>query len=361
MRRITVLAFKYISFHYLKYFSIILLALVLFLVGFDYMGSADSLNISANLLLIYLVYKAFYAIDLLLPLSLIFAMISTKVLLIRSNALVSFYSLGYSRVDILKPFVVVSTLVILVFISMHSVSNFARANEYANNIRKNAEYLSPTRDLFFIHKDKFVYFSKMVPLQGSAENVRVFSIQENSLKEVLLASKAIYKDNYWYIQNADIITKPQEVNFNSLGIKVTKQNDLEILHGFKPKMLDQVYEGKVNFTIIDAIDALFLLKDENINTDIIKSALYKIFIFQFFVPCLVVIIFFFVPISVRFLNVSLFSFGAILASLMIWAILFTLGELSNHKTIPSEVGIIAPVIILFAIAIRQWRRYRYST
>jgi lipopolysaccharide export system permease protein len=355
------LAFKYISFHYLKYFFIILTALVLFMVGFDYMGSADSLDISANLLLIYLVYKAFYAIDLLLPLSLVFAMISTKVLLIRSNALVSFFSLGYSRVDILKPFVVVSTLMIFVFISMHSVSNFARANEYANNIRKNAEYLSPTRDLFFTHKDKFVYFSKMVPLQGVAENVRVFSIQESSLREVLLASKAIYKNDYWFIEKADVITKPDEVNFGSLGIKVTEQNDLEILHGFRPKMLDQVYEGKVNFTIIDAIDALFLLKDENINTDIIKSALYKIFIFPLFVPFLVVIIFFFVPISVRFLNVSLFSFGAILVSLMVWAILFTLGELSNNKTIPSEAGIIAPILILFAISARQWRKYRHST
>jgi len=83
MRRINLLAFKYISFHYIKYFLIILLALVLFLVGFDYMGSSDSLDISANLLLIYLVYKSFFAIDMLLPLSLVFAMISTKIFLIR--------------------------------------------------------------------------------------------------------------------------------------------------------------------------------------------------------------------------------------------------------------------------------------
>ena len=110
------LAFRYISIHYLKYFSVILIALVLFMVGFDYMGNADKLDMSANLVVIYLVYKSFYAVKLLLPLSLIFAMISTKILLIRSNALVSFYSLGYSRVDILKPFVVVSTIIIIIFI-----------------------------------------------------------------------------------------------------------------------------------------------------------------------------------------------------------------------------------------------------
>ena len=355
------LAFKYISFHYIKYFVIILAALVLFLVGFDYMGNADSLDISANLLLIYLVYKAFFAIDMLLPLSLIFAMISTKIFLIRSNALVSFYSLGYSRVDILKPFVVISTIVIIGFIYIHSISNFARADEFAKNIRKNAQYLSPTRDLFFIYKDKFVYFSKMLPLQESAENIRVFSFQNSSLKEILVASKARYRNDAWFINDADIITKPDEINFESLGIKVTKQKDLKILEGFRPKMLDQVYEGKVNFTIKDAIDAYMLLKEQKINTDVVKSSLYKIFIYPFFVPSLVVIIFFFVPVSVRFLNVSLFSFGAIISSLMVWALLFALIELSSHKTIPSEAGIIAPVFILFLIALRQWRRYRLIT
>jgi len=355
------LAFKYISFHYIKYFVIILLALVLFLVGFDYMGSTEKLNISANLLLIYLVYKTFFAIDMLLPLSLIFAMISTKIFLIRSNAIVSFYSLGYSRVDVLRPFVVVSTAIIIVFILLHSVSNFARADEFAKNIRKNAQYLSPTRDLFFTYKDKFVYFSKMLPLQESAENIRVFSLVNNSLKEVLVASKARYRDDSWHIDRADVITKPDNINFESSGIKVTKKKNLEILQGFRPKMLDQVYEGKVNFTIKDAIDAYFLLKAQKINTDIVKSSLYKIFIYPFFVPSLIVIIFFFVPVSVRFLNVSLFSFGAILLSLVIWAFLFMLIELSNHKTIPSEVGIVAPVIILFLIAIRQWKRYRLAT
>jgi lipopolysaccharide export system permease protein len=354
------LAFKYISFHYIKYFIIILSALVLFLVGFDYIGSAEKLELSANLFIIYLVYKSFFAIDMLLPVSLVFAMISTKILLIRSNALVSFYSLGYSRIDILKPFVVVSTIVILIFIYLHSISNFARADEFAKNIRKNAQYLSPTRDLFFTYKDKFVYFSKMLPLQESAEDVRVFSFNGNSLKEVLIASKALYRDDAWQIKSADVITKPDEVNFNSLGIKVDEHKDLKILEGFRPKMLDQVYEGKVNFTIKDAIDAYMLLKEQKINTDVVKSSLYKIFFYPFFVPCAIVIIFFFVPMSARFLNISLFSFGAISASLLVWAILFTLIELSSHKVLPSEIGIVAPVFILFAFALWQWRKHRIS-
>ncbi len=355
------LAFKYIAFHYLKYFFVIMTALVLFMVGFDYMGNAESLSSSANLILIYLVYKAFFAIDMLLPLALVFAMISTKIFLIRSNALVSFFSLGYSRVDILRPFVVVSTAIILLFISLHSWSSFARADEFSNNIRENNQYLSPTRDLFFTYKGQYVYFSKMLPLQEKAEDIRVFSVKNDSLKEVIIAKEAVYRDDYWLIKEADIISKPDDLSFTSAGIVVTQTNDLKILEGFRPKILDQVYEGKVNFTIKNAIDAIVLLKEQNMNTSSIKGALYKIFIYPFFVPCLIVIIFFFVPISVRFLNVSLFSFGAILATLLIWGVLFMLIELSNNKTISSEVGVIAPVVLLFLIALRQWRKYRMST
>ncbi len=355
------LAFKYISFHYLKYFLVILIALVMFLVGFDYMENADQLPSSANLVLIYLVYKSFFAVDMLLPLSLVFAMISTKIFLIRSNALVSFFSLGYSRVDVLKPFVITSTSIIIIFISLHALPKFSQADEFAKNIRKNAAYLNLSGDFFFIYKDKYVYFSKMVPLQKRAEGIRIFSVKQNTLKEVLVAKEAVYRDDSWYIAEADIITKPDDIGFESPGIDVKHEKGIHILHGFRPKMLDQVYEGKVNFTIKDAIDALFLLKDQNIDTSSIQSALYKIFIYPFFVPCLVVIIFFFVPISARFLNVSLFSFGAIIATLMVWGILFMLIELSKNKTIPSEAGIIAPIILLFLIALRQWRKYRLAT
>jgi len=355
------LAFKYISFHYLKYILIILSALVLFLVGFDYMDNAAELSKSANLTLIYLVYKSFYAIDMLLPLSLVFAMISTKIFLIRSNALVSFFSLGYTRIDVLRPFLVVSSSIIVLFIALHALPSFSRADEFSKNIRKHSQYLSPTRDLFFTYKDKYVYFSKMLPLQEKAEGIRVFSVSENSLKEVLVASSATFKDNYWYIDKADLIVKPDDMSFSSKGIDVNESRKLKILQGFRPKMLDQVYEGKVNFTIMNAIDAIKLLEQQNINTSSIKAALYKIFVYPFFVPCLVVIIFFFVPISVRFLNVSMFSFGAILATLMVWGILFMLIELSNNKTISSELGVIAPIAVLFLIALRQWSKYRTTT
>lgn len=351
------MAFRYIAFHYIKYFIIILTALSAFMVGFDYMENGSKLPDSANLVLIYLVYKLFYAVDMLLPLSLIFGMIATKVLLIRSNALVAFFSIGYSKNDVLKPFVVVSVLITSIYIAFHATSVFARANEYASNIEKSSSYIQPTSNLFFTFENKYIFFGTLYPLQQRATDVRVFQIEESNLKELVVAESAYYQDGYWHVPKGHLMRKPDRIAFDGAGITIDEREDLALLKGFKPKILDQVYEGKVNYTIMDAVDALFLLTDQNVNVDRIKSALYKTFLNPFFVPCLIVIIFFFVPVSQRFLNITLFSFGAILASLLTWSILFILSELSFNKAIPSEVGIALPILILFGGAIWQWHRH----
>jgi len=352
------LAFRYIALHYLKNFTVILSAFILFSVGFDYIGIGNQLPDSANLVLMYIVYKVFYSIDMLLPLTLIFAMIATKISFIRNNTLVGFYSLGYSKVDILKPFVVVSTLIIMLFITLNSTS-FARANEFARNIKSNDSLNHTTTDLFFTYKDKYVYFGELFPLQERAEDIRIFTVNKSKLQEVVTATSANYREGYWHVKNAHIIKKPTELAFDMKdGITIDTGVELKLLKDFRPKILDQVYEGKVNFTITDAIDAMVLLKSENLSIDKIKSALYKIFIYPFFVPSLIVIIFFIVPISTRSISISLFSFGAVIATLMTWVILFSLIELSNNKVIPSEIGIIMPILILWLIALIIWKKNR---
>ncbi|SFV59443.1 Permease YjgP/YjgQ [hydrothermal vent metagenome] len=352
------LAFRYVLIHYMKFFIIIVGALSLFLVGFDYMSNASKISSSANLVLIYLAYKSLFAIDMLLPLSLIFAMISTKISLIRSNALIAFYSLGYSKMDILKPFIVASMGITMIFIYLHTLPRFAKANEMAENIKDHSEYLSPTRDLFFIYKKQYIYFSKLLPLQQKAVGVRIFRLKDKKLHQVIIAKSAFYKNGAWHIKNADIITKPDDFTFDSKGIKVTRSNDVILLEGFRPKILDQVYEGKANYTILDAFEALTLLSNQDINIDKIKSAIYKNLIYPFYAPLLVIILFFFVPISSRFLNVSLFSFVAIVSTLLIWGVLFMLMELAKNKTISSEVGIVLPIFLLFIVALTQLYRNR---
>jgi len=301
--------------------------------------------------------RSFFAIDMMLPLSLIFAMIATSIQLIRTNALVAFYALGYGKTDVLRPFVVVSGVIVLLYIALHATS-FARADEYANNLRATSQFIKPTKHLFFTYREQYIYFGRLDPLQEQAFDIRIFGVEKGDLRFVIIADEARYQGHYWHIDKAQRITKPDLLSLSGEGARMTEEENLKLLKDFRPKILDQVYEGKVNYTIIDAIDAMRLLQGQNINTDRIKSALYRMFIHPFFVPALMIILFFFVPISPRFLNLSLFSFGAILGTLVLWALLFMMIELSNNKTISGEVGVVVPVAFLYAVAFGIWNKNR---
>lgn len=348
------LAFKNISFLYLKYILIIVLALVLFFVGFDVMDNMSGLPDSANLKLLYALFRSYYALDILFPVSLVFAMIAAKIALIRSNALVAYYSLGYSKADVLRPFTLIATLLILIYILLHLYAPFAKGKEYSDNIYSNKINGAPTHDLFFTYEDYYVYFKELHPLQQRAKDVRIFKLKKSDLHEVIVSNEARYIDDHWVLKSAKKLVKPHNIGLKSGGIVVSDEENLKLLKDFRPAILDQVYEGSSTYTIMDAFEAMKLLDEQNINTNRVKSVLYKTIIYPFFVPFVVIIIFFFVPISPRFLNVTLFSFGALLITLLIWGIFYTLIQLSNAQTIPGELGIVLPVVLLGLTSVLVW-------
>ncbi|WP_310440692.1 LptF/LptG family permease [Sulfuricurvum sp.] len=346
------LAFTTLSLLYLRYFSIVLIALSSFMVGFDLMDNASELPSSANLVLIYIMYKYFYAIDMMLPISLVFAIIASLVELVRSNALAAYFALGYSKTRIMVPFLSVAGGMIIGYIALHS-TNFARSNEFANNLRETSQFIRPTSNLFFTHEGSYIYFGNLYPLSKKAEDIRIFTFEKGHLKEALSAKEAHYDNEFWNIKKAHIISPPQGFDLKGLGITSEDRHNLKVLRDFKPKILDQVYEGKANFTIGDGLDALALLENQNVDVAKIKSAMYRIFISPWFAPILMVIFFTYAPVSSRFLNLSFFSFGAILVTLITWGLLFMLGELSNNKTLSPEMGIITPIILLCCVML--WR------
>ncbi len=348
------LAFTTLSLLYLRYFAIVLIALCSFMVGFDLMDNAAELPDSANLVLIYIMYKLFYAIDMMLPISLVFAIIASLVEIVRSNALAAYYALGYSKGRVLAPFLSVSIGIIIIYIALHT-TNFARSNEFANNLRETSQFIRPTSNLFFTHEGNYIFFGNLYPLSKRAEEIRIFTFdrEKGHLKEALGASEAVYDEEYWRIRKAHLIRPPETFDLDGGGVIVEEGDDLKVLRDFKPKILDQVYEGKANFTIQDGLDALALLENQNVDVAKITSAMYRIFITPWFAPLLMVIFFTYAPVSSRFLNLSFFSFAAILVTLIVWGFLFMLGELSNNKTITPEGGVIFPIIVLMGVMV--WR------
>ncbi|MDD2829752.1 MAG: LptF/LptG family permease [Sulfuricurvum sp.] len=339
------LFFKTIAFLYLRYCFIILIALTGFMVGFDMMNNSEGLPHSANLLILYSLYKWLYALDMMLPITLVFAFIATIIELIRSNALTSFYALGYSRFKVLFPILTISISILFCYIAAHTTS-FARANEYADNLRDSSQFLIPTNNLFFTHEGNYIYFGTLNPLTQQAHNIRVFTFHNGTLKEALSGEEAYYADHYWNIPNAHSLRPPEDLDLESSAVEIKDLKNIRVLHNFRPKILDQIYEGKVNYTIIDALDAMNLLEKQNIDLSKVKSSLYRNFVTPWFALIMIVVIYAVAPISPRFANLSLYSFGAILITLIVWGLLFMSGELANNKTLSPETGILVPIGLL---------------
>ncbi|MGD9969201.1 MAG: LptF/LptG family permease [Sulfuricurvum sp.] len=346
------LAFKTLSFLYIRYIAIILTALAGFMVGFDLMDSGTRLPAGANLVMLYIMYKTFFAIDMMLPITLVFAMIAAMVELIRSNALAAYYAIGYSKFRLMSPFLATASVLVVLHIALHATS-FARAHEYAENLGQSSQLIRPTGDLFFTHEGNYIYFGNLYPLSKKAEDIRIFNFNDNRLHEIVRADEAVYDREHWNIANATTIVPPENLLDRKNGVIEKESPNIQALRHFKPKILDQVYEGKDNFTIGDGLEALKLLKNQNVDVTKIKSVLYRIFIFPWFALVMMVILYTYVPVSSRFVNLSFFSFGAILATLLVWGVLFVFGELANTKTLSPETGVISPIAALFGVMI--WR------
>lgn len=344
------LSFKILSLMYLRYFMIVLIALSGFMIGFDLMDKASELPSSANLFILYLFYKTLYAIDMMLPISLVFGFIATMSELIRSNALVAYYAVGYTKKSVFAPFFALSFMMISLYIALHATS-FSRANEYAENLRETSQFVRPSTDLFFTYEGKYIYFGSLYPMRQEAENIRIFSFNEGNLTEILNAPKAYYADNYWNIPSGNMIITPLSHGRDAQGVKIEEVKNARVLENFRPKILDQVYEGKINYSISDALDAMRLLENQNVDKTKVKTALYRIFFSPWFAVALMGIFFVLAPINTRFFNLSLFSFGAILITLLTWGILFALGELAGNKTLSPEYGVILPIIVIYSISL----------
>ncbi len=345
--------FIYLSLKYLKIFTVIFAGLILFYVGFDYLQEAKTLPNSANLRMLYLYYHSMVASDILMPVALIFAMVATKLLLIRSNELVAFYSIGYTKWQILRPFIIVSMILTLIYISAHA-TKYAYAKEFVTSISSKGTLSRTTRDLFFKYKDYYVYMEKLYPVAKKASNLVIFHETGKDLVEVIRARDAYYRDDRWYIPSAQKLLKQSEIDFEQKVVETFNDKSIEILEGFKPDILDQIHKGKIHYSILDAIEAITLLQEQDSNPDKVYTALYTMTIYPFFAPAMILIIFFFVPISSRMLNVSLFSFLAMLVTLMSWGVLFLLRRLTQGGVFTPELGIIVPVLLIYSAALIVW-------
>jgi len=318
-------------------------------VGIDLLQNFKSLPNSANLQLLYIMYNVFFTLTIALPLSLAFSWIITLTFLIKNNALVSFYALGISKKDILVPILVITTFFTLILISLQSTP-LAYSYEEKNKILQNRYFVNEQNNIFLKYNEYFVYFKKLYPIEKKAIDIHIFKTQDNDIVESIVGKKAFYQNNKWYVIDTKITKKPSHINWNSSKLEVSYEKFLYTLEGFEPKIISNVYKGKAQYSIVDAIRTILLLDIQDFNTNKIKAILYAQTIMPFFILPLIIIIFVYTTPSSRFFNSALFISGMIFLSLSIWGLLFLLQKLALGSIVLAEIAIILPILLFYIIA-----------
>lgn len=346
---------KYLLGKYLKYFFIILLSLELFFIGIDFLQNVKNMPNSANLQLLYLLYNGFFTLTITLPLSLIFAWITTLTVLVRNNELVSFYALGISQKQVLFPIVNISVLITLVLISLQTTP-LAYSYEEKKKILENEYFVNVQSDIFLKYNEYFVYFKELYPMEKKAYDIHIFKTQGNDIVQTITGEKAYYQNNKWYVINTKITNKPSKIDWNNSKLEVNYEKFLYTLEGFEPKIITNVNKGNAPFSIIDAVRAMILLDDKDFNTDKIKAILYSQIVIPFFIVPLIVIIFLYTTVSNRFFNAPTFVSISIFFTLIVWGVIFVLQKLSLGGVIIAEVATVLPIVLLYLVSYYLYMR-----
>ncbi len=336
---------RYVGWLYFKYFMILFIALTLFYVGIDILTNLKDMPASANLKLLYFGLTLLTAVNYVLPLALIFALITSKFSMIRSNELVSFYALGIDKNRLIKPPFYIALAITFIYVGLN-FTPFAYAYEYGRNIVKLSNLSRTSSDIFLKFEGKFVYMDSLNPISGEAKDVRIFDIDSSNLRSATFGESGKFIDDAWLLKNAKIVNLPQNIKLGEKGLDIKTPSELKTLENFKPKTIESASAESSAITIPDAVDYILAFKDEGIGLNSTKTTLYNLAFAPFFAPFMVLIIYYFLPVTGRFFNLALKSFIFTIASLCVWGALFVMMRFDRNGVVSPEVGVLLPIILL---------------
>ena len=346
---------KYILKKYLLNFIIVLISLELFFVGIDFLQNFKNLPESANLQLLYILYNGFFTLTLALPLSIVFGWVISLVIFIKNNEFVAFNALGSTRKEIFRPVINISMFLLTILILLQATP-LAYSYEQKRKIVNNEYFTNTKSDIFLKYNDYYIYFEKLFPLEKRAENIHIFKVDNMDVIETIQGEKAYFQNDKWYVVNVKITNKPIDININESKLDIRYEKFLNTLEGFKPKILDNVYENNSDFSIIDAVSAMILLNEQKINTQKIRSVLYNQIVIPFFVIPLLLLIYAYASLNSRFFNISKFTSVSIFGTLIVWGFFFMLFKFTNGGVLLPEVSILLPMFLWIVISVYFYNR-----
>jgi lipopolysaccharide export system permease protein len=339
--------FTYLIKHYLKNLFSVLFGLSFAFAAIDYFTKVQELDITSSYKVLYTFYMWQEALGLLYPLSIVFALIMTKIYFVRNNTMGALHAFGYDKKTLLLPLILVASVLYGIFVYLHT-TEFSYAKDKAGLVLKNQIGAYDVNNLFFKYDDTFVYISKLDPIHKVITDITIFKVEGHQVRYTIQAPYATFDETQWDAQNVIIKTHLYK-NGDLVKYKIEEKKSIKTLKGYKPKIMESLYEGK-SLNIVDAYSTWKLLEKQGLNSDKIKASFYAKVIRPLFSLALVLILFFKLPFHARMMN----SGGIIALSLgttfVIWGMLFGLGQMGSNGVISPESATVYPIILLWIYA-----------
>ena len=342
------LHFRYLSKLYIKNLLAILFGISFAFAAIDYFQHVQKLDVSSNYKILYIFYMWQEALGLLYPLAIVFAVIMTKLSLVKNNTMGALHAFGYNKKRLFLPMFLVASVTYAIFTFLHT-TEFSYAKDKAEVLLKNELHTYDVNDLFFKYNDTFVYIKNLDPVAQKIEDITIFKVEGYQVRYTINAPIATFDGNEWDAQNATLKThiyKEGELE----KYTVEHKKSIKTLKGYKPKIIESLYEGKA-LNIIDAFNTWKLLNKQNLNSDKIRAALYNKIVVPLFALALLLILFFKLPFHARMMNLGSVIALSLGATFVTWGILFGLNQMGSNGVLAPEFAAILPIVLLWVYAI----------
>ncbi|HFQ61037.1 MAG TPA: YjgP/YjgQ family permease [Epsilonproteobacteria bacterium] len=340
------LHFRYLAKHYIKNLVSILFGLSFAFAAIDYFQYSQGLHSFSHKIL-YIFYMWQEALGLLYPLAIVFALIMTKLSFVKNNTMGAFHAFGYDKKRLFLPLLIVSLCVYGIFMLLHT-TEFSYAKDKANLLLKNELGAYDVNDLFFKYNDTFVYIKKLDPVEKKIKDITIFKVEGYQVRYTIHAPSAKFTGNEWNAKNATIKTHVYKQGELERYTSEYKES-IQTLEGYKPKIIESLYEGKT-LNIMDAYSTWQLLNKQHLNSDKIRASFYDKVIVPLFSIALMLILFFKLPFHARMMNTGGVIALSLGATFVIWGILFGLNQIGSNGVLSPEMTAIFPILLLWLYA-----------
>lgn len=338
----------YLAKHYLKNLLVILFGLSLVFSVIDYFQHISKLEKLGTYQLQYILYKWEEAITLLYPLAMVFAVIITKVMMVKNSNMVVLHAFGFNNKKLFTPILAVALIVYLLFMVLHT-TEFSYAKDKASHLLKNEYNDYQVKDLFFKYNDAFVYVKNLDPIKKRIEEITLFKVEGNQVRYTIRAPYALYNGTGWDAKGARLKTHLYENNVLQ-SYRVEYKESIETLEGYKPKIMESLYEGKA-LSVIDAYYTWRLFSAQKLDSSKIRAIFYDKVVTPLFAIAMLLILFFKLPFHARMVNLSTTLALSLGTTIVVWGVLFGLGRMGYNGAILPELTSVLPIMLLLAYAL----------